>query len=315
MSTYSFGWAGPVAEEKPFDEITSKGLVVDCRQVDWDLTNKIMGYAPGSTDVKGKRHVFWDSVIKMTGKHLPNTNQLLGDCVAAGTEMGLEYQSTEQIVSGGRLELYRPIYRPWLYGAGRVFVGKNRISGDGSVASWQMDALVEYGVLPEDLPGLPQYSTSVGREWGRSAAVLQKWAPLAKTNRIKKYIRIKSFDDAANVIINLKLCPTIASSRGFDMKLRHDTANNCSWFVESGTWQHLMHLPGLDYNMRNPRIFVGNQWGYNAHPGQLDGPNGGGWVSAERFDRWVKPESTYCYAAVDFDGWDLELVNDIFKMR
>ncbi len=312
---YQTGWAGWKDEEQPFTEFASRSdsPVIDCSMIDWDRICKIKSQ---TSDIAGKRFAFWDAVIKLTGKHLPNTNQLLGDCVAAGTEMSSEYKLANQIVTQGKLELYRPIYRPWLYGIGRVFIGKGRIRGDGSVATWQYQGMEQYGILAEDEPGLPRYSTAVGRQWGNDASVLKKWAPLAAKTKITKYIRIKSFQDLANTVINLQASPTIASSRGFEMKLRHDPSAGCSWFVPSGTWQHLMHIAAVDCRGAAGRAYVGNQWSYSAHPGQLDGPDGGGWVKEDMFHQWVRSDSVYCLAALDIDAWDIELLDALtFKMN
>lgn len=303
MPKFHQGWAGPELELPAFEAYASQSHnpVLNMDMINWDEAAKYFG--TGDSDPKGKRHAFWDSVIKLTGKHLPNTNQLLGDCVGAGTEMELEYMLADQIVREGRLELYRPIFRPFLYGAGRVLIGKNRIRGDGSIMSWQMEAIQKIGILAEDEPGIPTYSTAVGREWGSSAAILNKWVPLAKDQRIEKYVDVRDFDDLAKCVIIAKMGVVIASSQGFEMQLRHDSAAGCSWYIPSGVWQHLQHIPAVDYNLANPRCYVGNQWGYNAHPGQLDGPNGGGWLRPEQFDRWIKKSGTVCCAMINISAW------------
>jgi len=309
---YQFGWAGPQIEKPAFELFASQSNhpVLDTRMIDWSSVASVMGT---DSDPKGKRFAFWDAVIKLTGKHLPNTNQLLGDCVAAATEMGIEYLLADQIVRSGNLQQYRPVFRPWLYGAGRVLVGGNRIGGDGSLISWQYDAITKYGVLAEDEQGLPGYSTSVGRQWGSSKAALNPWIEKAAQTKIEKYVGIKNFDDLAKAVIVGKMFPCIASSQGFQMQLRHDQAAGCSWFVPSGSWAHQMHIPAVDYSASRPRCYIGNQWSYGAHPGQLDGPNGGGWVSAEFFDKWVRQSGCYCLAMVGFDAW--RLISPNLSMR
>ncbi len=309
---HQFGWAGPEIEEPAFEMFASHPdqPIVDTRMIDWDGIATAM-----HTDANpvGKRYAFWDNVLKLTGKHLPNTNQLLGDCVSASAEMGIEYLLADQIVRIGNLQDYRPVYRPWLYGAGRVLIGKNKIRGDGSLISWQYEAMQKYGVLAEDEQGLPPYSTSVGRSWGSNQAILQPWIEKAAQTKINKYVDIKNFDDIAKAVIIGKMFPCIASGQGFQMQLKHDTTAGCSWFVPSGSWMHQMHIPAVDYNPQRPRCFIGNQWGYGAHPGQLDGPNGGGWVPADFFDKWVRQSGCHCLAMVGFDAWNLVAPN--FSMR
>lgn len=304
---YHFGWIGPKEEEINLDMLVSQkdSPIVDVSMVNWEeVSQEIHGNS--DTDPTGKRFAFWDSVIKLTGKHLPNTNQLLGDCVAASTEMGIEYLLADEIVREGDLELYRPVYRPWIYGIGRVYAGGNRISGDGSLISWQMDGLKKFGVLAEDEPGLPAYSTAVGRQFGSSAATLNPWKEKAAPQSIDEFVEITSFADLAKCVIIGHMFPCIASMQGFQMELKHDRGANCSWFVPSGQWAHQMHIPAVDCSVTNPRCYIGNQWGYSAHRGQLDGPDGGGWVSADFFDKWVRNKNATCMAFKKFNAWKIK---------
>ncbi len=298
-----FGWAGNAIERPAYEQLRSNtDYVVDTSMIDWKHVSKQL---QTPEDPKGKRFVFWDNVIKLTGKHLPNTAQQDGDCVAAGTEMALEYLLADEIVRLGEFDQYRPVFRPWLYGIGRVYVGKNRIRGAGSVLSWMMEGIKTYGVLAEDEPGVPKYSRSVSVSWGTQKRILDQFAPLAKQQVVKNFVDIKNFDDLAKAVIIGKMIPVIASSQGMRDSLQHDAANNKSWFVPSGTWEHLMHIPGVDYSMQAPGLFVGNQWGTQAHPGQLDGPSGGGWIRAEFFDRWLRQKHAMCVAFNKFEAWPL----------
>jgi hypothetical protein len=94
---YQFGWAGPKEEEPALEAFAAQPdhPIVDTRMIDWDGLASAM---QTDSDPKGKRFAFWDAVVKLTGKHLPNTNQLLGDCfvpssqvrMADGTEKAIE---------------------------------------------------------------------------------------------------------------------------------------------------------------------------------------------------------------------------------
>lgn len=218
------------------------------------------------------------------------------NCVAASAEMALEYLNATEVVLLGELDSYRPIYRPWLYGIGRVYEGKNQLGrGDGSITSWQIAGMKKYGCLYEDIPGLPAYSTQVGRDWGYSKSILDKWAPQAKDYIIEYSIPIGNFEELAKAVIIGKMTVVIASNQGFQMSLKKDTTNKKSWFIPSGTWSHQMHVPAVDYSAV-PSLYVGNQWDESAHSGQLDGPDGGGWTDPEFFDRWAKRATVVAFA-------------------
>jgi hypothetical protein len=292
MTRQYFGWAGTEKE-------------ISALEISYGTTIKGFGksyMAKADEDPKGKKVCLWEHTKKRTGMYLPNIPQELGDCVGASTEMAIEYLQDVETVDFRDLDTNRPIYRPWLYGAGRVYAGKNRIRGDGSLLTWQLEAITKIGVLSEDEPGLPAYTTSTGREWGSSKAVLDKWRDKAAGQIIEDHVIIKNFHEAA-VAINIYKRPLlIASDQGFRMELKVDRGANKSWFVPSGTWMHQMHGPGCDYTT-HPSIYIGNQWGVNAHPGQLDGPDGGGWIPAEVFDRWLRKADCLCIAIGNFKGW------------
>lgn len=305
MTKQLFGWKGG-ENEQDYRDLQRMGetggplLTVD--QVPWEVHAM---YYQGNTDtsIENKRVALWESVIKLTGKHLANIPQELGDCVGASAEMGLEYLQADEIVHTGDLEMYRPCYRPWLYGAGRVYVGGNRLRGDGSLTTWQVKAMTDYGVLAEDTPGLPPYSTRVGREWGGSKAVLDRWKNKAADQIIQHFVWIENWDQACKAMIVGRMPLLIASSQGFRMSLKSDRQAGKSWFVPSGTWQHQMHVPAIDNSGNYPGIYIGNQWDESAHRGQLDGPDGGGWVSPEFFNRWLRQRNAVCVAIGKFQGW------------
>lgn len=292
MTTPFFGWAGPKQESAALTRVIGGPIK--------SFKASYMGKADG--DPKGKRYCLWEATMKRINRHLPNIPQELGDCVGASTEMAIEYLQDVEQMEFKDLDVNRSIYRPWLYGAGRVYAGKNRIRGDGSLLTWQLEAITKIGVLSEDEPGLPPYTTATGREWGSSKAVLDRWIDKAKGQIITEHVMIENFEQAATAIIIHKRPLLIASDQGFNMALKVDRGANKSWFVPSGTWMHQMHGPACDYGSY-PGIFIGNQWGTGAHPGQLDGPDGGGWVPPEFFDRWLRKNDCLCIAIGKFQGW------------
>lgn len=303
-----FGHLGLLEEQRAMENLAERPEVYGLQQspvvsfdiIDW--TDVALQRFGSNDNPKGKARRLWDDVKKLSGKHLPNTAQLLGDCVGAGMEMALEFLQAGDIVTKGEFERYRPIHRPYLYGIGRVFIGRNRMgcNQDGSLGSWQVAAIKKYGVLAEDEPGVPRYSTAVGREFGCKERTLNEWVPIAQKNLVEFILPIKNFEEAAKAVIIGGWPLTIASSQGMKMDLRKDTRANKSWFVPSGTWAHQMHIPAVDYG-QYPSVFINNQWGYSAHRGQLDGPDGGGWIDAEFFDRWCRKAEVF--AVGNFNGW------------
>lgn len=274
-------------------------------QINWNNVASLTG-APNLYSSNSDRIDFCDYAKAVTGDYLPNTPQLLGDCVAASYEVVSEHLNCYEIYDG-ELQVFHQHYRPWLYGAGRVYIGGNKINGDGSLAPWQVKAGATYGVLREGLTGLPKYSKNVGQQWGSSRSVLDQWKDQAKDFLVTNSVDIKSFDQACDAMINGKMPMIIASNQGFRMELNIDRQANKSWFVPSGTWGHQMGILAIEKSGRYPGLRVHNQWGLNAHRGQLDGPDGTGWVTPEFFNKWVKQQWCVCMAIGNFNAWKLDL--------
>ena len=310
------GWYGPSEEARAIDETLAADAARAARQpghrpqyvdlaelraapVDAALTGPLADVvAAAVTDPA--RFVFWDVVESVFGRQVPAGPQSIGNCVGYSAALCISDLSAREILVTGDLETFRPPFVSWLYGIGRVYVGGNRIRGDGSLGDWQIAAAREYGVLPRDLPGLPAETAATGRQWGSSRQVLDAWKAKAAPYRIGSAARVTSWDALVDVVLHKKLPCTIASDQGFE-RMEKDTAVGKTFGKPVGTWAHQMHVRGVDTDPRRPGAFVGNQWGLIYD--QLDGPKSGFWVDAETVDRWLAKPGTYCTTYEAFAGY------------
>lgn len=214
-------------------------------------------------------------VRKVLGEDTVNYPQQVGDCVAHGAKNATEYLTCAQIVQvatqqtevstadfiqSARIK-WRPVFPPYYYGTGRVYVGGNRLRGDGSLGSWQAKAVMEYGTLFSDHDGVPKYSGSVARDFGRNKSSLDRWLDVAKEFPVKTTALIRRWEDFVAAIVN-GYPITLASNVGFTMGPQAD-----GFHRRSGSWAHQMCGVGVDDNSRDPYALILNSWG-NVH-GQL----------------------------------------------
>ena len=284
-----FGWIGPFAAAS-----------------EWDLR---FGRFPqfriyGDSEVK--RTCAWDNWAKL-GWDI-NKSQLfkqeIGDCVSFGAAICIAAVAAHEIVRNGEFEQFKVPFAPYLYGIGRLMPegGNGRLgSSDGSLGSWMAETVVKYGVLRDDYQGVPEYSGSVAKQWGTKKSALEPFLPEGEQHLIKTAARIRSIEDLAQAITNGYYC-TIASNRGYNMQLRDDRGK--SWFTGRDTWPHQMSLIAVD---TEPELcfYRRNQWG-TAHGRQLDGPDGGGWITAESLEPEIKASGTECFAYSTFIGFPSE---------
>lgn len=220
--------------------------------------------------------------------------QALGDCVGYSAALCLLCRFGFEVAGEGQFELAIQPYVPWLYGAGRVYVGGNRLRGDGSLGTWQIEAARTYGVLPNNLADLPNYGSSTGRAWGSNRRILDAWKAKAAPFRVVESTRITSWNQLAEAMIQHKRPATIASNQGFRTPFPDERVGK-TFGKPGGNWAHQMHVQAIDLDDRRPAARVGNQWGRNAHGRQLDGPDGTFWVDADFMDRWLRSATCFAY--------------------
>lgn len=229
--------------------------------------------------------------------------QEVGDCVSFGAAIAVAAVAAHEIVRLNQPERFEVPFPPYLYGISRVMPegGNGRLNGDGSLGSWMAATIKRYGVLRESFPGVPEYSGRVARSWGSSQRSFDEFLPEGSKHLIREAAPIRDAESAIDAICNGYYC-TIASNKGYSNRLQD--RNGKSWFVGSAVWPHQMSLIAYDDDPE-PCFYRRNQWG-SAHGSQLDGPDGGGWVTAEEIDRELRRGGTECFAFSMFDGFPSE---------
>jgi len=245
----------------------------------------------------------WDFAKKVTGGHLPNYRQEIGDCVSFGAKNAVQYLLCVQIAKGERFE-YHHVYPPYIYGISRVQIGGGRLgNGDGSLGSWAAEGVKKYGILFADDEGVPKYSGSVAKQWGYkgppSATIEQ-----AKDNPVKTVAQVSSFDEAATALSN-GYPVTVASMQGFAMEGREK--NGKLFAAPQGQWAHQMCFVGVDMGDRS--LFCLNSWGdslWANHPD--DAPPGGFWVDERTCNRMLSDDA---WAFSQFDGFPAQKLDHL----
>lgn len=233
----------------------------------------------GQTVPTAGRKSFLHRVVRgVLGRDTPNYPQQIGDCVPFGAKNGTEYLTCAQILSRaaaifgedrGAIAAYvaearikfRPVFVPYYYGTGRVYVGRGRLGNqDGSLGSWMAQAVMKYGTVFSDEPGLPAYSGSVSKAWGdpNPAPDLDKWKDYGANYLVRSAAQIRTWDDLCAALANNYPCPT-ASDIGYDMEPGRD-----GFHRQTDTWAHQMAFIGVDETYKNgdePYALILNNWG------------------------------------------------------
>lgn len=247
---------------------------------------------------KGGKYMLYLAVRKVLGDDTDNEAQLIGDCVSWGAKNGSEYTTCCDILMRGDREKYKKIFPPYYYGTGRVYVGGwDNDYSDGSLGSYMAEAVMKYGTLFRDEPGVPTYNADVAKEWGAKRSVLDKWKPIAIKYLVQDAVMIKSWEELVCAIANGYACPT-ASNVGYDME-----ASNDGFHRQTTNWAHQMTWIGLSDNSSDPYAILLNSWG-DAH-GRLkdfdDGhmlPAGVLRVRRKDVEKHIREQETYAYANV-----------------
>lgn len=213
------GWAGKELADRQFDLI-SDSFVEFPKELIYGASRKAF---------------LWEFSRKLLGKDIPTITQKIGSCVSEGAKNAVDYLSCYEIVRLNQAEDFRPVFAPYYYGTGRVYVGQNRLGNqDGSLGSWMAKAVMTYGSLFVDEPGVPAYDGNIAKQWGSSKAVLDQWLPTAKQYLIKSAAKITTFEQV--IAANTNGYPvTIASNQGFSM-----LPNAAGFHEGQGEWQHQM---------------------------------------------------------------------------
>ena len=242
---------------------------------EWDLIGETFQpfFISGQVEpTQGRTFRSWDVVRRHLGSDLPKVTQQTGDCVAMATADVLNAIQILEIAAG-EAEEYHPIFAPYLYAAGRVKVGKNKLRGGaGSIGSWQAKAVETLGALRADLDGVPGYSGKLADQWGDDKGGWQQWIEEGVKHLIKATARITSWTQLVDAVSSGYLC-TIASDQGYEMKARSD-----GYHRRRGSWSHQMGIHGVSDDRSKPWVALSNQWG-DMHGTITDFETQEGWPS------------------------------------
>lgn len=183
---------------------------------------------------------------------------VIKNCVSFGMKHGTEIVSAVEIFQNGEREKFRPIHPSYYYGTGRIYVGGWESTEDGSLGSWMATAVMKYGSLFADEPGVPAYSAALAGSWGhRASNGIDKWKPIAINFPVKSMALIKTWDQLVEAITNGYPCTT-ASNVGYAMEASSD-----GFHRQNTNWAHQMLFYGVDNGYKNgndPYALLLNNW-------------------------------------------------------
>lgn len=291
------GWAAAVDPELFRDAFTSFGA-------QFERINII-----GSRPIEGARAMLWALARKvLNNEDTPNYPQQIGDCVSFGAKNAIEYVQFAPIINQER-KTFKRVFPPYLYGAGRVFIGRGRLRSDGSLGIWQAKAVMEFGTIPSDTPNLPQYSESVAKDWGRGEGPPKEFVEVGKQYIVKSAALVKTWEDVVTSLANFYPV-TVASNVGFTMKPGSD-----GFHSRSGSWAHQMCIIGVDNEHATPHACILNSWG-DVHGAVEDFKTGQKWpkgtlrVRATDVEKMLAEGDSFAYSS--FDGFPAQFLNRSF---
>jgi hypothetical protein len=250
---YLCGWG---VKDKDFNHIQSATEDLVREQFDlWGSKMPQFQIRGGRPYQAGGRMMLWEVGRKLINADPLNYPQEVGDCVSFGAKNAIEYVQFVPMAKGERLK-WTMAFPPYLWGCGRIFIGKNQLGRqDGSVGVWQAEAVKQYGMIAKDAEGVPQYSGSVARQWGNMPGPADKWVTLGKEHLIKTTAPIQSWEDFVQAITN-GYPVTVASNVGYTMSVQRDGFHH-----RQGSWPHQMCFIGVDDDPQDPYACLLNSWG------------------------------------------------------
>ena len=280
------GWAGEEEAKREWDKIGS-------HFAEFQIVGQEIPKA-------GDTVRLWDFTREVLGEDTENYAQKTGSCVAFGAKNAIEYLSCVEIAKNNESELFRPQFTPYMYYTSRVLVGKNRLTGAGSLGSWMAKAVEEYGTVSRDIEELPEYSGKLEDQWGFGRGDCKKWVDEGDDHLIRTTARISNWSQLVEAICN-GYPVTMASNLGFNMKPSGD-----GFHKRRGSWAHQMCLTGVCDGAK-PWAGILNSWGPTTHGTVTDFETGEDWPAGMLR---VRPEdlepafkSGELFAFSQFDGF------------
>lgn len=266
------GWAGAAAEAELAAELGPR---------------RVFALDGPPVETRGKNVRLWEAVRLATGRDLPHLRQLLGDCVAASACNAIAYRQAVQMAILGEPGALKTLYPPYLYGAARVNLGRYKFGcaglrsdkADGCLNGAIAAAAEKFGFLPADTPGLPAYSTAIGREWG-CYGVPEQWRAIGGKMLVRATGRVPGEPQAAQSLCNGYPLTAASNWGGMD---KPPVVEGRLLNRRVTEWGHQMAVIAYDDSDGDGRghYYVLNQWGENYHGvDPAGGPLGGFWIAA-----------------------------------
>jgi hypothetical protein len=264
----------------------------------------------------GRKMFLYRACRAALGQDTKNYPQQIGDCVSFGAKNATEIVTCCDIVIRGLREKFRPVFPPYFYGTGRIYVGGGQMGNqDGSSGAWMAEAVMKYGCLFADETEVPTYSGSVAKQWGGpgGSRYLDKFKSTAQKYLIKSAAKINDWNDLVTAVCNGYPC-TVASNQGFAMEAGSD-----GFHTAQGQWAHQMCIIGVDDEYSTPYALILNNWGdVHGHLKSFDKPDEDlpvGVIRAKKsvIERMIAAGETFAYS--QFDGFPAQdLDRALFKL-
>lgn len=269
---------------------------------------------------KGKVSLLYKYVELVLGK-FPVQVQEIGDCTSFSAAHGVMTLACTEIARNGEFESYEGIPSTEdVYGGSRVLIGNGQLgNGDGSVGSWTVKYLHDYGTLIRkkyDNIDLSVYSGARARQWGNPRTGPPKLLlPYSAQHKVKTFSLVRTYEEVRDAVAN-GYPVLICSNVGYTNRRDKD-----GFLQMSGSWPHAMCVIGVDDEFKRPGCCIQNSWPFNwvTGPTRHNNPPGSFWAEAHAIERMVNEGDSY--AISDYDGyppkqldWDLiKLMNERLK--
>jgi hypothetical protein len=294
------GWSGEDAAKEAFQIIG--GTV-------YDNIKNIGSFGAGE-----RKMMLYEVVRKVLGQDTLNYRQETGDCTSFGAKNALEYLTCVDIILGGEASKFRPVFPPFIYGAGRVWVTGMRW-GQGCTGVGVKEACRKYGVLFSDEEGVPKYNGSIAGKWGWSGPPKNFADQFAKNYLLKDAAKVANVQEAFDNIFNGRPV-TLASDWGFNFRADKD-----GFMAPRGTWNHQMALVGAHVGSSHGDYgIILNSWGdvfehLKDFDTNVDLPIGVLRVRAEYIDKMIKQNDSWAYTNFEeYPDNEAKINKELFKI-
>jgi hypothetical protein len=255
-------------------------------------------------DGEGRVVLLYKYLQKLTGHPVQPRDQgssptCVGQSIAGGVD---RLQALAAVAFGVKMQ-YIPADANSIYALARHEIGFKRHGrkpgGDGTQVRYAAEAVRDLGCLSMGKHSeydLTVFDDRLYKQWGKTG-LPDHLEPIAKLAAIRKYIPVRSYEEARAAIVN-GMPVIIGSSYGFKGGVR-----DADGFMKPrGTWRHAMLWDGVDDAHSRPGVHNQNSWGNTpAGPTRHGQPEGGFWIDADVVDTMCKKGEAIALAG--FNGF------------